>query len=270
VENAAGDRIHPLILKYLEAELKHRFPGAAAAGDALNVLDFGCGSGGAVLALRRRGFNAYGADVVPTMLEEGERLLSANGFEEKDVFRLIDANGRTSFPDGFFHAVVSDQVFEHVAESAFEPALRELARVSRVGAVGFHSWPAQFCIIEPHLHMPFVHWLPKNGLRRVFIALCIRLGMGAGTEDERRLPTVREKTQFQYLYSCRETFYRPYGRIVAAFRRNGFEVTPLELQHPELRRLGPAYGLLRQRSFRRSAETLLQTFHGDFIRTRRK
>jgi hypothetical protein len=41
----------------------------------------------------------------------------------------------------------------------------ELGRIIAAGGGGMHVFPAKWSIVEPHLHVPIVHWLPKNRLR---------------------------------------------------------------------------------------------------------
>lgn len=85
----------------------------------------------------------------------------------------------TTYPyaDDFFDIVISDQVFEHVAD--LSQLAREVARTTRPDGLGFHLFPAKWIITEPHLRAPLVHWFPKGRLRRSAIGTALRAGRAA-------------------------------------------------------------------------------------------
>jgi hypothetical protein len=72
----------------------------------------------------------------------------------------MDPSGRAPFPDGCFHALISYQVLEHIEDLA--AAAAEWARLTAGGGAGFHIYPPHFRLVEAHLFMPFVHWLPRT------------------------------------------------------------------------------------------------------------
>jgi SAM-dependent methyltransferase len=210
----------------------------------LRVLDFGCGTGELVGELRRRGYQAYGVDVDASAVAQGNAALDATG-ACRQLLQLLDGNGRSAYPDGYFHFVLSLTVFEHVPDVG--AVVTEIRRATAPGGGGWHGWPAQFCVVEPHLHMPLVHWLPKNRLRWAWILACSAFGMGSGTEDERCLPTTRAKAGFQYRYSVHETFYRPLRTWEHAFRAAGFRSSVVLPRFDSLRRHRAARLLLTAR-----------------------
>lgn len=83
---------------------------------ARTVLDVGCGDGGLVRALRKRGFDTTGVD--PQAPADDPRLIAA-GAEE------------LPFADGRFDAVVFLNSLHHVPGPLMEPALAEALRVLR-------------------------------------------------------------------------------------------------------------------------------------------
>lgn len=86
------------------------------------VLDAGCGGGGYVDHLCRRGLDATGVDKHGMFLD----LAAERGLAGR--FVQADLTERLPFPDGWFDTTFCFDVLEHVDDVA---ALRELARVTR-------------------------------------------------------------------------------------------------------------------------------------------
>ena len=188
----------------------------AGTRQGLRVLDYGCGKGASVAALRALGVDAYGLDIVPLYIENGRRFFRERG-QDPDVLALLDSRSRSDLPEASFDVVLSNQVLEHVAN--LDDVVAELARLCRPGAEMLHVFPARWRPVEVHLKMPFVQWLPKNAARRWLIGLCIRLGIGV-----RHFPdlSVAERTRIYNEYSVENTYYRPRREIEACFARHGF------------------------------------------------
>src|SRR5215471_7536832 len=90
-------------------------------GCAEPILDFGCGSGVLVKALRARGLDAHGLDVQ-----------AMGPFVEPEVkqwITLYDGSYPSAIPTGSFATVICHQVLEHIPEYA--DTLTELARLTR-------------------------------------------------------------------------------------------------------------------------------------------
>lgn len=134
----------------------------------LRVLDDGCGTGKLVDELARLGCDAWGIDPV---------LGRAALWQRRDqARRMARANGlRLPFPDGWFDAVISNGVLEHVGE--FRPdrrAQRELyvseaLRVLRPGGILLLGHPNGACPIDfwhggwhsMRPHWPYERWMPN-------------------------------------------------------------------------------------------------------------
>jgi ubiquinone/menaquinone biosynthesis C-methylase UbiE len=128
--------------------------GVPVESDA-TILDFGCGKGNTVYAYRKLGYNAFGVDIElrSSFFEEIMRRegLCAPG---EDLFRSIDTGDYTiPFDSESFDYVVSSVVFEHVQD--YPRALSEIKRVLKPGGKSFHSFPSRYCLVEPHVHVPF-------------------------------------------------------------------------------------------------------------------
>lgn len=100
------------------------------------MLDWGCGRGRSVVLLNQEGYAAYGVDIDRSYLNRGEDLFRKRGLDPEQLLAVIDAESRTSWPDGYFHVVFSEQVFEHVKD--LDQVASEMNRVSKLGGKGFH------------------------------------------------------------------------------------------------------------------------------------
>jgi SAM-dependent methyltransferase len=201
----------------------------------MKVLDWGSGRGEYVLWLREAGYDAYGAEIRPEAAERGRDLFRAYNHNLDRVIKPIGPGCRTDLPDNFFHFVFTHYVLEHVAD--IEAVTREIARVTAVGGYGFHVYPGKLRLVEPHLFMPFVHWLPKNALRKAAIRAFLACGIEPKWEWLAQA-NVQRKTQAYHDFCMQETFYRPFHEVRGSFRDVGFEVTSVSADHPLLRRLG--------------------------------
>jgi SAM-dependent methyltransferase len=114
------------------------------------ILDFGCGAGGVVAALRRLGFSrVFGCDPKDYWSE-------ANA--PRELFRVIQMSPfRIPFDDSSFDVIVSTSVLEH-AQNPHE-YLPEMYRVLKPGGIMIHVLPGCWCLpTEPHQYVPLVNW----------------------------------------------------------------------------------------------------------------
>jgi SAM-dependent methyltransferase len=204
----------------------------------MRVLDWGCGRGRFVLWLREQGFDAYGVDIDPEPINNGLPLFEKKGHHNRPL-SVISVEGRTIYEDGFFDFIMTDNVLEHV--SNLGKVMVEIGRLTSAEGGGYHIFPAQRQIVEGHLFMPLVHWLPEGGLRKALIRSCVKKGKEPQWHEVKG-KSVEEKTQVYYDYSTNHIFYRPYMKIRDQFRKLGFNVTFLSLQNPAVQKhklLGP-------------------------------
>jgi SAM-dependent methyltransferase len=94
---------------------------AAGLKTGSRVLDFGCGIGNLVCALRKIGVDARGVD--PSK--------AAGLYSRAPLFCRYGDTGRLPFEDGAFDLVYSHEVLEHLSPEVLWPSLREISRVSR-------------------------------------------------------------------------------------------------------------------------------------------
>src|SRR5271157_2430804 len=119
------------------------------------ILDFGCGEGKMVYAFRKLGYRAFGTDIAPTS-GEVERLIEAEGLcrqGEQPLTLIQGEDYKIPFDNECFDFVVSWDVMEHVQHHA--EVLAEINRVLKRGGRSLHFFPSRYCILEPHIRVPF-------------------------------------------------------------------------------------------------------------------
>jgi SAM-dependent methyltransferase len=222
----------------------------------VSILDWGCGRGKETLWLREQGYDAFGVDVDAGPITNGAELFEQKGHSASDL-RLLHPDGHCDFPDDFFHSTFSNQVFEHIKD--LKTVAAELWRVTAPGGEGHHVFPAHKYLVEGHLFMPLIHWLPKNALRKHAIRFFVATGREPHWSGLESL-TDQEKSQVYYGYSVSKTFYRPPSEIRQTFETFGFDVSFETINHPRVNE-NPVLGNLKRFSTgRRFTNFLLLTF----------
>lgn len=189
-------------------------------GENFHILDWGCGRGRAVLTLLKQGFSAYGIDIDTEVIEKGFPLFEESGYQPRNY--LLSESKLADFSDGYFHFIFSEQVFEHVAN--IEAVIQAQARLLAPGGIGCHIFPSAKMIEESHLDMPFVHWLPKNRLRKYWISLMMLLSKKPDAHwPETDNTSFREEVEVYYNYLNNRTFYRDNRQLKQLFEHYGFE-----------------------------------------------
>lgn len=202
--------------------------------EEMRILDFGCGRGESALRLREQGYDALGVDINPVYIENGRHLLRKRGLDADAILGLVDPSGRTALPDHYFHFVYSEQVLEHVKH--LETVAAELGRITVPGGGGFHCFPAHRHLVEEHLHMPCVHYLPKNRLREISILGYLLLGLGpkwTHLEGE----SIKGQAHAYFEYSVNHTYYRSSKAVAKIFEKHDFRVTLVTIENPAWRRI---------------------------------
>ncbi len=218
------------VLRYIELTRQR----LGLKSNEMKVLDWGSGRGEYVLWLRDAGYDAYGAEIRSEAAARGRDLFGVRNYDFDRIIKRIGPGCRTDLSAGVFHFVFTHYVLEHVAD--INAVTREIARVTAPGGYGFHVYPGKLRLIEPHLFMPFVHWLPKSPLRK----WAIRAFLACGIEprwDWLAHENMRRKTAAYHDFCMQETFYRPFHEVRGSFSNVGFEVTSVAADHPLLRRL---------------------------------
>lgn len=187
----------------------------------VRVLDWGCGRGRSVYKLIKVGYDAIGYDIDPMVIENGRAYAEKVGLD-KHIIQTIDKI--SALDSGSIDFIFSEQVFEHVSD--LQAVAREMFRILKSGGVSVNCYPGTFTIMEEHLFMPFVHWLPKNWIRIPYILLMVL----SGKEPAKRWPELItsnawKRTIHFYNYLDKHTFYRNIDDVYVAFTNVGFQVS---------------------------------------------
>ncbi len=198
--------------------------------DKVKILDWGCGRGLEVLWLNLNGYNVIGIDIDKEPIQNGLSLAEELGLKKDSLQTLLD-NNKTPYSDGYFDIVYSNQVFEHIKNIG--TVADEMYRITKRGGEGYHVLPAFLYPNEGHLHMPFVHWFPKNRIRYLvilFYVLIKREPYWAELNDIGLL----DRGKVYYDYSVNKTFYRKPGTLTKLFSDEGFTVKHGSYYIPEI------------------------------------
>jgi SAM-dependent methyltransferase len=168
-EDIANLRIRPNVLNFIELQMR---TSTRSQRGRLRILDWGSGRGSLVIKLRDLGYEAFGVELDEAVMRRGFNQVVKRGERPEDIFFTPDKLKKVA--DGYFDLTLSHQVFEHVSD--LDSAAKEMARLTAKGGRGFHRFPGSRKIMEPHVYIPFLHWLPKNSIR----AKAIRFGLACG------------------------------------------------------------------------------------------
>jgi len=176
------------------------------------VLDYGCGAGQIVDALRQRGITAFGCDVFYDGGDYSSQV-HAERFASGVIRRIED--GRIPFDDASFDFVINNQVMEHVED--LDAVLREIARVLKPGGIVLSLFPDRGVWREGHCGIPLLHWFAKGSRLRVHYAVLMRLlGFGYFTGTKTR----RQWSEDFCLWLDQWAHYRSLDEIRATYARH--------------------------------------------------
>lgn len=209
------------LLSVVNSEID-RFP----RGATVRILDAGCGNGELIEylsdALGREGggrpFELFGFEVSGHPSNDRDATVDRLAARFPDVpwpvrMAVIAEDAPWPFADGTFDIVVSNQVLEHVRDH--DAFFRETARVLQPDGFAIHLFPTRSVIVEPHIRLPFAHRIPSSDLRRRYIRVLSRLGLGR-YQERRRITGVSldEYARRQAEYLDRHTNFKAAGDLI--------------------------------------------------------
>lgn len=191
-----------------------------APGSTVRVLDLGCGNGemisyflGALPALRPDlTFDIYGLDVSDSGVQQKgfenatrDRLqLRWPALDWSDRIRMASSKDAWPFPPSHFDFVVSNQVFEHVAD--MEHTLRQLKAHLKPGGKSVNLFPVKECLVEGHAQQPFIHYIKDVDRRAAWMVRFARMGLDS--HYKRDMP--------RYGWKSHEEFAHVFSRVLEA------------------------------------------------------
>jgi ubiquinone/menaquinone biosynthesis C-methylase UbiE len=113
-----------------------------------SLLDIGCGES----RLAEVAASSFKWIVGIDFDRPGEKFQGGGTFLQADGCRL-------PFASKSFDVVVSNHIFEHVADP--RALMAETFRVLRAGGFCYFSCPNRYSLVEPHYRLPFLSWLPR-------------------------------------------------------------------------------------------------------------
>jgi len=180
------------------------------------ILDFGCGSGVGVQAMREAGYEAYGTDIEP---KDVEGVDTSQMVDQGWICWNREAGDALPFADDSFDYVFSDQVFEHIHD--YDAALSELARVMCPTGASLHVFPSRGRPLEAHVFVPFSAVIRT----RWWMTMWVRLGIRR--QRHQGLP-VSEVVDRNLRFLGRRTNYLPGTVIKREFQRHFEDVQFVE------------------------------------------
>jgi SAM-dependent methyltransferase len=181
----ASSVTHQHLLSIVATELK--------PAKVIRILDAGCGRGKMIVFFHHvltalfpeSTVEIYGFD------QAGHDTQSPYGYREESLAELfaevpivdwkkrvfmVPAGTRWPWEEGFFDAVVSNQVLEHVHD--FDEFFEEAYRVLKPGGISAHLFPVKNYIYEGHIFVPFAHRILDHDLAVSYLRFMHRLGFG--------------------------------------------------------------------------------------------
>lgn len=180
-----------------------------AGGRSLSILDLGCGDGRIIGQLLDLGHDLSGCDLEERLPALREKLGPRLGDSFGERIRVVSDEEKIPFAGGSFDIVYANQVIEHVGQLA--SMFAECARVLRPGGVLLVTFPPLSAPVEPHLGIPFAHWLPAGAFRRAWLRIFYGTGLRPRLED----CSAAETAYYQDRYLAGSTSYRTVGRTLA-------------------------------------------------------
>lgn len=186
----------------------------------LKVLDYGCGRGEILSLLLKEGIDACGVDIYHC--GPSEEVLNSDLYKTGKI-KIIKNGERLPFDDNLFDLIISNQVFEHVADINF--VISELSRILKKNGKMYHHFPSKEVWREGHIGVLFSHWLPKfSKIRYCYIYFFRLLGFGYNKNGLSKKDWARKS--FDYLNNY--CYYRPYKDLKKIFSEYGIKHQEIE------------------------------------------
>jgi SAM-dependent methyltransferase len=141
----------------------------------IKILDYGCGHGALVRALRENGYDAFGADIDDFWEEKIADFTDRELFDQQRI-KIIQNDSTVDFPKYYFDVLICDMVVEHVVDK--DCLFKAMRNLLKPGGVIYFFFPVKEGIREAHIKQFFIHWLPKGKIRYMIAIVQRKLNIG--------------------------------------------------------------------------------------------
>ena len=170
------------------------------------ILDLGCGMGGFLVAMKRKGYDIQGLDPNPDYCE----ITKLRGKRYNLDVEVINGSGeQMPFGENSFDFIYCNEVLEHCENPT--QLLKESYRVLRPRGQIYITVINRFGFKDPHYHLRFINWLPR------FLAELIIKFKGFEKENSK---AGRQRLSSMHYFS--------YWRFQKLAKNIGFEVLDLK------------------------------------------
>lgn len=135
--------------------------------DKMKAVDIGAGKGGFMLQALEAGMDIYGLEKNEDNIKIAQQKMAEKGYEQNRIIQgLVES---LPWPDANFDFANASEVLEHVEEP--DKMLNEMHRVLKTGGQAYVSIPNRFGFWDPHFHLYFINWMPRNWAMKILSAL---------------------------------------------------------------------------------------------------
>lgn len=209
------------------------------SGSIVRVLDAGCGRGDLIAYLHKGlsalrpdlRFEVYGFDVSWGTAQTNEAKVravvqlreAAPGPDWSQRITFLSAASAWPYADAAFDAIVSNQVFEHVADH--HKFVAEVKRTLVPGGFSAHLFPLKNYVYEGHLFVPFAHRFENHDFALAYLRFMHRIGFGRLDAEGRASRDGVANAENQADWLMRFTNYRSKKDFLTLGRREGLRVS---------------------------------------------
>ena len=141
----------------------------------LNILDFGCGKANLLKRLEEKGIgkNLCGIDIFESLKEIEFARKNSISSNIKNIKPYQDIPF-----DLKFDVIIANQVFEHIENKNL--IFKQIYNCLKDGGLLITTFPTKEIIVEPHLKLPFIHYLQKESyLCNLYLKMAYLLKLGS-------------------------------------------------------------------------------------------
>lgn len=199
--------------------------------EEIYILDFGCGSGKMLSYIEKlkdnndfkdKRFFLYGVDI----FKNYQSLNDTRQKSKLSTIKSIKPYERFEFGKKF-DIIISNQVFEHI--NNLDDIYLHLSSLLNEKGIILAGFPTKEIIVEPHLRIPFIHWLRKYSKLLYFylyLSSVFKIGQFKKNFSDNKQKNIYLKNRFNY---CNENiFYRNYeehAKLIKNYFSNYQDIT---------------------------------------------